>query len=354
MWQNFRYAEPDKYRRDNVLILQSSSNLPQDPFTEPHFQIPCSLKPTGSTENAFDFNELDFAEADPNADISGFGDPTDHHTDFPLPGVTNGMDFPPFTGADGTTGYPIHTQGNAVAHQIAPNTNQSYRDAILDSKARNAQPIQSASTFPPGRQPNIFDFMFMDDIHPEESIPMVSNEADTTRLSDFLNSLEASSSEKDDTDHHLQSYLIQQQVMAGITPDSMHTMFHEKGSNATNHPNNELIVTEDEFEISGPDRPQYQGSTKPIPPLLRAAVMTELQITAAEQRQMEREYYDQTRNFLGLAPSPPGNYPKVPQQTFGSFMNPDQTMMEGDGSCDLLESFFGDNGNVCLDDMLCG
>lgn len=152
---------------------------------------------------------------------------------------------------------------------------------------------------------NQFDFIFFDRIllvqnppEPNDSIPY------------FLNTLETTVRNMEDAGLSLQTYMIQQQLVAGIPPHQVQAMFSTTSSNANTNPNHqpcrEIIVDANEPNLSihhpGPaDRPKYEGIPPPFADHVLAAILPGSSVNAQMERvRVVRFYQEFFRDFSGI------------------------------------------------------
>ncbi|CAI7616031.1 unnamed protein product [Penicillium pancosmium] len=125
--------------------------------------------------------------------------------------------------------------------------------------------------------PNQFDFIFLDRMLLQPEIHTAYMDA----VPRFLDSLESTVRNMEDTAFPLQTFMIQQQLVAGIPPEKVEPMFSETSSNANaNHYQcREMIVEEGEPDVRitsprYPGRPRYKGTPPHLSDRVLASILT--------------------------------------------------------------------------------
>lgn len=158
--------------------------------------------------------------------------------------------------------------------------------------------------------PNQFDFIFLDR-RLLESEPHTEYMDAVPR---FLDSLETTVRNMEDTAFPLQTFMIQQQLVAGIPPDKVEPMFSETSSNANaNHYRcREMIVEEGKPDITiasprYPGRPRYEGAPPHLSDRVLASILTGPRRMYLERMRLVRFYYESFRNLSGIKPLEEGD-----------------------------------------------
>lgn len=242
----------------------------------------------------------------------------------------------------GKAGLDIHAPVSFDVNTLPINTNQTSGNARSIPQTVSSDRVSAVMSANGGRPPNQIDFMFFD----RELMSTEASQACNYGVSQVLASLEAhNGARKYKNELPLQSFLIQQQLVAGISPERVQLMFSESIPDAERRAKKQIIVRRDGIELNGIGAPKYTGSVPTAISDLRDSLMKELQTSAGEQKQLEKFYSEYFCTNLDPSPRLPEEHPKVSQQVL---MNSEDNEKENYDKSDGLGSLFEDHEEMEL------
>lgn len=238
----------------------------------------------------------------------------------------------------GKAGLDIHAPASFDVNNLPLKTNQTFENAHSIPQTGSSDRVRAVMSANGGRHPNQIDFMFFD----REVMNTQASQACKYGVSQVLASLEVADNGAKKYEHELplQSFLVQQQLVAGIAPKRVRLMFSERIPDAERRAKKQIIVRPDGIEPNGIGAPKYTGSVPTGISDLRDSLMKELQTSAAEQKQLEEFYSAYFCTNLDPSPRLPEEHPEVSQQVP---MNSEDNEKGNDDKSDGLRSLFEDD-----------